>query len=455
VNATQQFTYDSINRLTAANEAGGWSQAYNYDAFGNLTGGAATGIAAAFPGSISATNNRITDPGWSYDPAGNVTVSPAANSIAYDAENRQVSYTPAGLAATTYVYDGEGRRVQKIEQSGPTSTYVYDAMGQLAAEYDTGGSTASGTQYLTADYLGSTRLLTDTNGAVVACHDYQPFGAEIPSGTNGRGTCYAGTDNPKQKFTGKERDAETGLDYFGARYFSGAQGGFTSPDWSEQPQTTPYAKIEDPQTLNLYGYLRNNPLSGADPDGHCDWCQQLWNGITGNGFQTDAQLAAQQSAQSAEQEDTPNVTVNPTTTVKVDITKGLVVQAGVNSHHVGGSVSYVPSTGAIYGTGSLGTPGNGANATVGLTTDPNQAGPSLTVSSFNGIGWSVSVTPTGEMTASVGAGTSGASGASVGLTKQIGSVPPARVNVTLPAIPAQSAIPIGDGLYTYEDWPQS
>jgi RHS repeat-associated protein len=158
--------------------------------------------------------------------------------------------------------------VQKIEQSGPTSTYVYDAMGQLAAEYDTGSSTASGTQYLTADYLGSTRMLTDTSGNFVACHDYQPFGAEIPVGINGRGTCYAGIDNPKQKFTGKERDAETGLDYFGARYFSGAQGRYTSPDWNKVPQAIPYANLKDPRTLNLYVYVRNSPVSFTDSDGH-------------------------------------------------------------------------------------------------------------------------------------------------------------------------------------------
>jgi RHS repeat-associated protein len=269
VNATQQFTYDSINRLTAANEAGGWSQGYNYDAFGNLTGGAATGIAAAFPGSISATNNQITDPGWSYDPAGNVKAGPAATSITYDAENRQVSYTPAGLAAASYLYDGKGRRVRKIESNGATTTYVYDAMGQLAAEYDTGAPAATGTQYLTADQLGSTRMLTDANGNPVACHDYQPFGAEIGSGINSRGACYyTGTDNPKQKFTGKERDAETGLDYFGARYFSGAQGRFTTPDWSVIATPVPYAKLSNPQSLNLYTYVLNNPLGFADPDGH-------------------------------------------------------------------------------------------------------------------------------------------------------------------------------------------
>ena len=69
-------------------------------------------------------------------------------------------------------------------------------------------------------------------------------------------------------FTGKERDAETGLDYFGARYFSSAQGRFTSPDWSANPQPVPYANLRDPQTLNLYAYVRNNPLSRNDPDGH-------------------------------------------------------------------------------------------------------------------------------------------------------------------------------------------
>jgi RHS repeat-associated protein len=72
------------------------------------------------------------------------------------------------------------------------------------------------------------------------------------------------------EFTGKERDAETGLDYFGARYFAGAQGRFTSPDWSAMPQAVPYAILGDPQTLNLYAYVRNNPLSEADADGHCE-----------------------------------------------------------------------------------------------------------------------------------------------------------------------------------------
>jgi RHS repeat-associated protein len=71
------------------------------------------------------------------------------------------------------------------------------------------------------------------------------------------------------KFTGKERDAETGLDYFGARYLSSAQGRYTSPDWSEKPQAVPYADFANPQTLNLYAYADNNPLKNRDLDGHC------------------------------------------------------------------------------------------------------------------------------------------------------------------------------------------
>ena len=65
------------------------------------------------------------------------------------------------------------------------------------------------------------------------------------------------------RFTGKERDAETGLDYFGARYMLAAQGRFTSPD----PVMLSKQRIFDPQQWNMYGYARNNPLSMIDPDG--------------------------------------------------------------------------------------------------------------------------------------------------------------------------------------------
>jgi len=72
-------------------------------------------------------------------------------------------------------------------------------------------------------------------------------------------------------FTGKERDAESGNDYFDARYYSSAMGRFMSPDWAAKEEPVPYATFDDPQSLNLYSYVRNNPLTRIDADGHYDW----------------------------------------------------------------------------------------------------------------------------------------------------------------------------------------
>jgi RHS repeat-associated protein len=70
------------------------------------------------------------------------------------------------------------------------------------------------------------------------------------------------------RYTGKERDTESGLDYFGARYYGSNMGRWMSPDWSAKEEPVPYAKLDNPQSLNLYGYVGNNPLSMADADGH-------------------------------------------------------------------------------------------------------------------------------------------------------------------------------------------
>jgi len=71
--------------------------------------------------------------------------------------------------------------------------------------------------------------------------------------------------------TGKERDAESGNDYFGARYYASAMGRFLSPDWSAKVEPVPYSKLDDPQTLDLYTYVGNNPLVRVDADGHSTW----------------------------------------------------------------------------------------------------------------------------------------------------------------------------------------
>jgi RHS repeat-associated protein len=211
-------------------------------------------------GAYDETTNRLgTSSGlFEYDSNGNLTkMSP--ETLAYDAENRQTKVSSVSDTAT-YTYDGDGRRVTKTA-GGNTTTYVYDAAGELAAEYVTVAQSADCTTcYLTTDPLGSTRVITDGNGNVVSRHDYYPFGEELATSNRTSALQYGVTDYVAQRFTGKERDSESGLDYFGARYMSSAQGRFTSPD--------PFGgHIEDPQTLNRYGYGRNNPLRYTDSTG--------------------------------------------------------------------------------------------------------------------------------------------------------------------------------------------
>jgi RHS repeat-associated protein len=80
-------------------------------------------------------------------------------------------------------------------------------------------------------------------------------------------------------FTGKERDAESGNDYFEARYYSSAMGRFMSPDFSDAAVPIPFATLSDPQTLNLYAYVRNNPLGLVDAYGH-GWWGDFWRGLS-------------------------------------------------------------------------------------------------------------------------------------------------------------------------------
>ena len=78
--------------------------------------------------------------------------------------------------------------------------------------------------------------------------------------------------------SGKERDSESNLDDFGARYYTSSMGRFMTPDWSAKPEAVPYVDLNNPQSLNLYSYVANNPLSRADADGHCwSWAEKLCN----------------------------------------------------------------------------------------------------------------------------------------------------------------------------------
>jgi RHS repeat-associated protein len=115
-----------------------------------------------------------------------------------------------------------------------------------------------------ADWLGTERARTNSSGTVCETITSLPFGdGQTTQPQNG------GCAPTPTFFTGKERDAESGLDMFGARYYGSRLGRFMTPDWAAKPTAVPYAMFGDPQSLNLYAYVRNNPLAKADADGHC------------------------------------------------------------------------------------------------------------------------------------------------------------------------------------------
>lgn len=78
------------------------------------------------------------------------------------------------------------------------------------------------------------------------------------------------------RITGKERDTESGNDYFGARYYGSNMGRFMSPDWAAKPQAVPYSSLGNPQSLNLYAYVGNNPLRAVDVDDHSELDGNPW-----------------------------------------------------------------------------------------------------------------------------------------------------------------------------------
>jgi RHS repeat-associated protein len=173
----------------------------------------------------------------------------------------------------TYTYDGNGDRVKKSNgrlywYGAPGIVAESDLSGNLTAEYIffdgervSRRDLPSGTvHYYFSDHLKTASVITDSAGNIKAESDYYPWGGELQFTASDSGNHY--------KFTGKERDTESNLDYFGARYYSNGLGRFISADWSSAPVPVPYADFTDPQSLNQYSYVRNIPTSRADLDGH-------------------------------------------------------------------------------------------------------------------------------------------------------------------------------------------
>ena len=161
-----------------------------------------------------------------------------------------------------YRYNGDGKRIKKIvPATDEVTVFVYNASGQLVAEYSTEISQAPKVSYTTADHLGSPRILTDENGATISRRDFHPFGEEVFTSQRTHGLGYQ-PDDVRQKFTGYEKDDETGLDFAQARMYRSNLGRFSGPD-----DILKDSVANDPQSWNKYIYVRNNPLNLVDPSG--------------------------------------------------------------------------------------------------------------------------------------------------------------------------------------------
>lgn len=266
-NYEYRFDYDGLNRIKAAYGTGhAVRQDFSYDAWGNILRDPETqALYSYIPG-----KNRRQDQGIGHDDGGNV-LTEGGHSYTYDAENRIV-LVDGDMAR--YEYDGQGRRVKRTVRGLPTY-YVHGPGGEVLSEFVVNISLASSltaapasdvaTNYFHADPLGTPRLITAQSGGEVSRHDYYPFGKEIPRPSY--------PDGETHQFTGKERDAESGLDYFGARYFSSTEGRFTSIDPLSVPRLQKAdreqfaAFIAQPQNWNAYAYAHNNPIGKLDPNG--------------------------------------------------------------------------------------------------------------------------------------------------------------------------------------------
>jgi RHS repeat-associated protein len=283
-NRNQTFTYDAMNRLASAQNAGTdctvklpdghteyWGNSYSYDAWGNLTQKTVTKCSAENMNITADSHNWIhtlTGADYTYDAAGNMTYNAtSAQGYTFDQENRITA-----LSGYTYTYDGDGNRVMKSTTVTPSTGTLYWYMTPgIVAESDLAGAIKSeyvffdgervarrdnglAVSYYFSDHLKTAAIETDASGNIKDESDFYPWGGELQ---------FASSNDNHYKFTGKERDSESGLDYFGKRFYSNGLGRWTSAD----PKGIALRHLLNPQKLNKYSYVLNTPTGAFDPDG--------------------------------------------------------------------------------------------------------------------------------------------------------------------------------------------
>ena len=257
---THTYTYDAAGNVVADNN--GSSNVYLYDAEGR--------ICAVQSGTVDGINIMT---GYVYDAEGRRVAKGMISVWSCDPSTNGFSAT---VNETDYILDQSGHQVTEMaSDANGTMNWVHTnvwAGGQLLGTYDAvtdPNCQPSGQQncqdgtlhFYLNDWLGNRRVQTDYAGVWEQDCSSLPYGDQLD--------CTQSTVAPTEHhFTGKERDSESGLDYFGARYYASSMGRFLSPD----PMGIASGSLANPQSLNLYAYALNNPLINIDPSGlECVW----------------------------------------------------------------------------------------------------------------------------------------------------------------------------------------
>ncbi len=274
------YGYDDLYRLTDADSVSSdetldYIKTWSYTDISNIDYSSDKG-SYTYGGSASgnyANPHAVTGVGGdtlTYDPNGNMTADGTWTNT-WDYRNQLLSSTD-GTTHVTYQYDDAGNRVLQ-DGSGatriyPNSYYSVDganvdrhilvgALGSVATStWDTTDATVI---YHHTDHLGGTHVETDESGDAVEYIIYSPFGGTLAD-------VKTGAYENKNKYTGKEKDEDTGWYYYGARYYDAERGVFLSED-PVFLTISDAILLQDPQHLNSYAYSRNNPVSYIDPDG--------------------------------------------------------------------------------------------------------------------------------------------------------------------------------------------
>ena len=244
---------------------------YLYDAEGRLC----AVRQVPYPANLNPTITQyVYDPEGARVAKGTLSTTPSSTTslcAPLTASGTTLISTNTFTLTTRWLVDQGGQQVTELSVSGSSETWKHSnvfAGGKLTATYD-----AKGIHFPLTDPLGTKRVQVNALGQMDEYCTSLPFGNDIGNPltascqtvTNPLGT---GDDATEHHFTQKERDNETGNDYFFARYYASGLGRFTTPDWSAKVVPVPYAQMGDPQPLNLYAYVRNNPLTRIDADGH-------------------------------------------------------------------------------------------------------------------------------------------------------------------------------------------